>query len=634
MNVLEALWNPLVLPITVAMVVGLAAYVLSRVQPTLSRALGLAGSIGTLICGITLVGSKEVFRAVWVQDLAPGVSLTIELVPTTLGMVAVIGSAAFAVLIAVYSVKAMAGDYWEGKFYAYLLWTLGGACLVGLAGNLLVLLVGWEIVTLMLFLMVNQGRRDARSGAAKAYGVLGFTDACVLLAIALLAAQPGGSANWSLTRGPVSVAGMGATGYVVYLLIMMAALAKAGAIPLHTWIPSIAEDAPAPVMALLPAAMDKLLGIYLLGVLALQMFRPDGAMQLVMMIVGAVTILAAVLMAMIQHNLKRLLSFHAVSQVGYMVLGIGTGTTIGVIGGLFHMVNHAIYKSNLFLMSGTIRRATGSDEIEDMGGLAKLLPITFTCGAISALAISGVPPFNGFYSKWMVYQGALSIPNHGLAVALVVVAVFGSALTLASFVKVIYSAFLSPVPQGAAYASGRMKESLWLVAPMVVLAVACVVLGIAPGLITEDVLAPAVAAMPGAVQAVPEVGLWQPSQATTLIVIGFLIGLGFLWVASRPRRIRIVRPFLGGEVPVPGDDRFRVPGTHFYETVAKLPGIGPLLFHGGRGAMDLYYWSGKHGNSLVQMLRAQHTGLVSLYVAWCLVGLTATLVYLLISAGT
>jgi NADH:ubiquinone oxidoreductase subunit 5 (subunit L)/multisubunit Na+/H+ antiporter MnhA subunit len=281
-------------------------------------------------------------------------------------------------------------------------------------------------------------------------------------------------------------------------------------------------------------------------------------------------------------------------------------------------------------MSGSVARVTGSDEIEDMGGLARILPITFTCGAISALAISGVPPFNGFYSKWLIYWGTLSYEaNRGLGLALVVVAVFGSALTLASFVKVLYSAFLSGAPKGATYLERRPRESFLLVVPMVVLAIACIVLGVAPALVTEGILAPAVGD-----GAVAPPGVWQPPHATMLILIGIVLGAGFVWIASRPGRVRVVRPFLAGEVPIPGDDRFRVPGTHFYETVAKLPVLGPLLFHGESGAMDVYHWSGKHGNTLVQMLRRQHTGLVSLYVAWCLLGVTATLVYLLISAGT
>jgi len=640
----EIVQNPLLLPIVVALSVGALAYVCSRVSPLACKLLALVGSVLVLWCGIAIAALPQsmVFRKEWFS-LTKDIAFVVELSPSPLGMVVLIGGAAFSLLITIYSLRAMAGEYWEGKFYAYLILAMAGSCIVGLADNLLVLLVGWELVTVMLFLMINQGRRGAEAGGAKTYGILGFADACLLLAIALLVAE-GGTGNLALTREKLLIASdMGAMGYFIYVLIMIAALAKAGAIPLHTWIPSIAEDAPTPVMALLPAAMDKLLGIYLLAVLVLRLFSHDQAMGTVMMIIGAVTIIAAVLMAMMQHNLKKLLAFHAVSQVGYMVLGIGTGTPIGIIGGLFHMLNNAIYKSNLFMMSGAVGRAAGTDEIEDMGGLARSLPVTFICGLIAAMAISGVPPLNGFVSKWLVYQGTLQVQNHSLAVTFVVVAVFGSALTLASFVKVIYSAFLSPAPRGAASAgTKRPRESFFMAAPMVVLALACVVLGLWPGLAVDNVLSPAVS---GAAEAIStergvvstgelgELGLWSPSQAAMLILIGIVLGLILVAISTGLKKVRVVRPFLGGEIAGPDDDRFRVPGTHFYETIDRIPIVGTLLKQGQQGAMDVYHWLGRHGQTFIEVLRSGHTGLVSLYVAWCLLGIVVTLVYLLLSAG-
>jgi len=641
-EITDILADPMAFPIIVTLALGLVAYVLSRVLPIACKALALAAGVLVLVRGVQIwQGHLGVtFTRAWAR-LTGDIALSVDLIAAPLGVVVMVGAGAFALLVTVYSLRSMAGEYWEGRFYAYLIWTLSGACIVALAGNLLVLLIGWEIATLMLFLMINQSR-NSQAGAAKTYGMVGFGDACLLLGLALLAAAEGGTENWSLMRGPITVGELGASGYAAYVLILVAALAKAGAIPLHTWIPAIAKTAHTSVMAFLPAALDKLLGIYLLAVLSLRMFRPDWSLQVVMMAIGAVTILAAVLMAMMQHNLKKLLAFHAVSQVGYMVLGIGTGTTIGVIGGLFHMINNALYKSNLFLMSGVVGRASGSDEIEDMGGLAKVLPVTFVCAMVSALAISGVPPFNGFVSKWLVYQGSLQLGGMGhpaLAITLVVVAVFGSALTLASFVKVMYAAFLSPAPKGRV--GPKPRENFFLVAPMVVLALGCVLLGLFPNIIINDVLLPAVGPGVTTGQAIladtgqvstGSLGLWSPGQATGLILVGILLGLLYLWVSARGSTVRVVRPFLAGEVPSTTDDRFRIPGTQFYETVSKLPIIGPLLFHGDAGAMDAYHWSGKHGGTFVQMLRKWHTGLISLYVAWCVLGLTVMLVYLLLTA--
>jgi len=652
-RIMDIVQHPLIMPIAVSLVMGALAYVLSRWLPRVCRALALLAAAAVLVGGLALWQAGGDVRLEWSwMSLTQDIQLNVDLAGTTLGMVVLIGAAGFAVLISIYSFRAMAGEYWEGKFYAYLIWALGGACIVALAGNLLVLLVGWEIVTLMLFLMINQGRGEARAGGAKAYGVLGFADACLLMAIVILIAMPGGSANLELSRPAVSVGSMGAAGYLVYALILAAALAKAGAFPLHTWIPAVAEKAPTPVMAYLPGSLDKLLGIYLLAALVFRFFAPDATMGVVLIVIGTATLLGAGLMAVMQSNLNKALAFDAVSQIGYMAIGIGVGSWllatggaaaaplagVAIAGGLFHMLNHAIYKCSLFLMSGAALRALGTAEMDRMGGLARIMPATFVCGTIAALSAGGVPPFNGFVSKWLVFQGTLGMHGSGALVVLVI-AVFASALSLAVFVRILYAVFLSPRPADAP-APRNTGESLSLTLPMVVLAAACVVLGLQPQLaldllfdpVIREAGATAVAAGPDGVD-VGSLGLWAPSQATVLILIGILLGLGLVMVVSIGRKVRVVRPFLAGEVPVSTDDRFRVPGTHFYETIARLPLIGPLLRQGESGAMDVYHWSGRHGHTFVEMLRAQHTGLLSLYVAWVLIGLIVTLVYLLLSTG-
>ena len=179
-----------------------------------------------------------------------------------------------------------------------------------------------------------------------------------------------------------------------------------------------------------------------------------------------------------------------------------------------------------------------------------------------------------------------------------------------------------------------------MVAPMIVLAVACVVLGLWPQLVTERVLAPALVGTMTTGEPVQfatdgvgtgSLGLWKPMHATVLMLIGILLGLLLVWLTGR--KVRVVRPFLCGEVPAALDDRFRVPGTHFYETIQKLPLLGPLFTHGQRGALDLYHWCGKYGHTLVETLRAGHTGLINLYVAWCVVGLIVMLIYMFLAIG-
>lgn len=588
-------------PIVIALAMGILAYLLSRVGAWATQTLAL------LVSGLVFIWGLHFFN----EGHAPmtyenmtdlylyGVNLNIHFSVTLLGNLVSTVAAALTAIVAVYSFGAMSGNYRESKFYAYLTLALVGTCIVTWSGNFLVLLIGWELVTLMLILMLNEGKSGSKTGAARTYAILGFADACLLLAIVLMLTLPTSRgmqlhklAFLANTR-PVEVGQLGATGYVVYALLLVAALARAGAIPLHTWIPAAARGATASALALLPGVLTKLLGIFLLARVSLYVFRPDQTMQIVLMVVGGLTIVIAGFRALAQHNLKRLLVFDDISQVGYILVGIGTGTAVGIIGGLFHMINSAVYGSNLFLMSGNVGRASGTYNIEKMGGLARRLPITFICGAISAAAISGVPPFNGFVSKWLVYQGALSL-HSGLGVALLIAAVFGSALTLASFVKVLYSAFLSrpPVDSPAADTSSA-KEDLAAALPMIILAAACIILGLFPKLITNDILKQAIPKHPEHLYNVSESvtstggtfgsittggeGLWSPSVAMALILIGIVFGGGLLVLDKIiRRRLRVVRPFLSGETGA-GDDRFRILGTGFYETVFRLPLLKRLL---------------------------------------------------------
>ena len=273
-------------------------------------------------------------------------------------------------------------------------------------------------------------------------------------------AAAGVASPWSLSalaRDPLATTG--ARSAAVYLLFLLAAMAKAGAMPMHSWIPTMSTTTHASVMAYLPGSLDKVLGIYLLTRASVDWMVPSPSVRFVVMAIGAVTILGGVLMALVQHDLRRLLSFHAVSQVGYMLLGLGTGTLVGAMGGVFHMVNHALYKSCLFLGAGTVERETGTMELDRLGGLGRTMPVTFGCMLVAALSISGIPPLNGFASKWLVYQGCVAAGEPLMLVA----ALFGSVLTLASFVKVLHSVFWGarPARLDARAGAGRHRASRW-----------------------------------------------------------------------------------------------------------------------------------------------------------------------------
>jgi formate hydrogenlyase subunit 3/multisubunit Na+/H+ antiporter MnhD subunit len=520
----------------------------------------------------------------------------------------------------------------EGRYYAFVLWSVAGAAGALLADNLLLLLIAWEVVTLMLYLLVAMGPAEAgRKAAAKCFTILGLSDCAMLLGIVLLwsRTQTLSLASMALER----VAPTDALMIVAFLLLVAGALAKAGAMPLHTWVPSAAEAAPTPVMALLPASLDKLLGIYLLAVICYGLFdlgAAPGALKVVLMIIGAATILGAVGMAMVQHDLKKLLSFHAVSQVGYMVLGIGTGVPLAIAGGLFHMINHATYKCCLFLGAGAVEHRVKTTELEKLGGLARAMPVTFVTMTIAALSISGVPPFNGFASKWLVYQGVLSLQTP-LAPLLVTAAVFGSALTLASFVKVIYGVFLGRRPADVAERSVTEVPAAMSV-PMILLAATCVFFGICAPWPARHLLAPALAQLGVLKAPAAEAALaWTAqamSAATFLLLLGLAVGALIVWL-GRTMKVREAEVFLGGDPGYLPGEKHRVPATGFYQTVRDLAGLAPVYDHAEKEAFDPYHIGGAYGIGLVESLRRLHTGLLPLYVGWCALGLGVILAVIL-----
>ena len=480
----------LIQALCVPMVAGFVCWMAGRELRKASFWLALLGSVWTLWAAWRIFQRPGIaFDWPWLS--VGGVELGLALKTTRLSGLIGLAVAGFTLLMTLYSAGYVGKQIPASRYYAYMQWTLAGALTALYADHLLVLLIGWEVVTLMLFLLVNLGATEAAAkGGMKSFVMLGLADCAMLASLAILWATEA-APKLLLSEIPAGGLALGTpVRYVAYILLLVGALAKAGAMPFHTWVPAAAEGAPTSVMAFLPASLDKLLGIYLLALLSLRMFAVDEPMRLLLLIIGSVTVLGAVMMAMIQHDLKKLLSYHAVSQVGYMVLGIGTGLWIGILGGLFHMLNNAIYKCSLFLTAGAVERSAGTTELDRLGGLGRVMPVTFAACAVAAFSISGVPPFNGFVSKWMIYRGLLENASP-LAPLALVAAVFGSALTLASFVKVLHAVFTGPISSSAAARKPREVGATMLL-PMVVLAVFCVLFGLWYALPTEALIGPAI----------------------------------------------------------------------------------------------------------------------------------------------
>jgi len=588
--------------------------------------LALAALLWAFVAALQLFGQWPLsFTRDWV--VLGDLSVQFDLLLNHFSAFIIIFVVLFGLAIALYSMSWLSKEHDGRRYYTLLLWTIAASVGAVLSNSLLLLLIFWEALTAILFFYVNMGRKKeaASAGAAKSFIMLGLSDAALFLAVALIWVRFG-----TLSMDSLSIfVGDGPT-TAIYILMMIGAITKAGAMPFHTWIPAAAGGAPTPVMALLPASIDKLLGIYLLARISLDIFNIGPAMQLVLMIVGAVTILGAVLMALIQHDLKVLLSYHAISQVGYMVLGIGTGIPIGIAGGLFHMLNHAIYKACLFLTAGSIEKQAGTTEISKLGGLARAMPITFAACAVAAFAISGVPPFNGFVSKWMVYSGLVELGSRGFSAywIFLVAALFGSALTLASFVKVLYSGFLGQRPSAFA----NVREARWpMTVPMIVLAGLCIVFGVWAKFPIDTFINPIVhgsvtTSVGGSLDGA--MGFWNPGLATGLLFLGTLVGLAIFGLGKLTTR-RTGHIFIGGTKPPEQLDAMHVVGTGFYNTIKETKGLKGAFANAEQRVFDVYEVGGRIGNVFVQGFRAMHNGVLSTYLAWSVIGLGAIVFALL-----
>ncbi len=595
----------------------LVAGALVRIIPDAFK--GVKEGIALVVAAVTFYLTIDLFRTGWFESEWFG---RVVFKVDTLSSFVLLWVGFFGVIMVLYSLSYMRGKKYLKQYYAYMLFTLGAACGAVLANDLIVLLGFWGFSGLTLYMLINVAGPPAAGAAKKTMIIVGGTDALLVLGVAIVWIMTG-----STSFAQDSVPTITGLSVFAFILFACAAFAKAGAMPFHSWVPDTAESAPTSVTAFLPGSVDKLIGIYLLARVSLYLFNLTGGMMLLLLIVGAFTIIAAVMMALVQRDFRRLLGYDAVSQVGYMVLGVGTLSPVGVAGGLFHMVNTAIYKGCLFLCSGAVEKQEGTTDLGRLGGLARYMPITFITCVVGALAVSGVPPFSGFVSKWMIYQGIIEMSKNGghTWVIWLVAAIFGSALTLAILMKALHSVFLGVREKTQ---TGPKEVGPTMTIPMVVLAILCVVFGVfAFAIPLRGFIAPAIDSV--AFLAVPDtgqwLGWWSPGLATLFIAVGIVIGL-IIYLAGRLKAVKTSSMYIGGEI-LP--DEVRVTGTDFYNTVSDMGFIHGVYKAAEKRAFDTYDIGRRFSFYFIKGFRAIHSGILPEYLTWVLAGVLVLLVILL-----
>ncbi len=455
-------WLCLLAPLAGALLITLAGTHLSRAAAgwisTLSVFVGFAGA---LVAFLQVAGESADERShtstayTWLAAGKFQVAMQILVDPVSLTMMLIITGVGG--LIVWYSMGYMKGEDEERRYFAYMALFVFSMLMLVMGGNLLLLLVGWGLVGLASYLLIGfyHDRPEAIAAAKKAFLMNAIGDAAMALGFFLLIAKTG-SLDFSTAFDAASSGQLSPnTANLVALGLLGGAVAKSAQLPLHTWLPD-AMEGPTPVSALIHAATMVTAGVYLI-VRTHAIFEAAPNVQHLSAIIGGVTIVVAGLIALVQWDIKRVIAYSTMSQIGYMFLAAG----IGAYGyAMFHLLTHAFFKALLFLAAGVIiHHLAGEQDVRKMGGLRKVMPYTHAVFLVGALALAGIPPLSGFWSKDGIIASALA-EGGVLGYTLLVLGLLGGFLTGAYTFRLYYLVFHGePSELVLEHAGGHMHEA-------------------------------------------------------------------------------------------------------------------------------------------------------------------------------
>jgi NADH-quinone oxidoreductase subunit L len=407
--VTEAAWVCLLSPLAGALLITLLGTRISRTA---------AGYLSTLSVAVAAVAAAVAFFAslgmdpeersevttAWTWLSFGGFKVELSLLVDPLSILMMLIVAGVGALIVGYSIGYMAGEDEERRYFAYMALFVFSMLTLVEGGNLLILLVGWGLVGLSSYLLIgfNHERPAAVAAAKKAFIMNAVGDATMALALILLIYRTGTLDYLQTFEDASSLSTTTAT--LVALGLLGGAVAKSAQIPLHTWLPD-AMEGPTPVSALIHAATMVTAGVYLVARLH-PLFEQADFVQNLAAGLGAITLLVAGLIALVQVDIKRVIAYSTMSQIGYMFVGVGVGAYAN---GMFHLMTHAFFKALMFLGAGIVIHAlAGEQDIRNMGGLRKLMPRTWLAMLIGGLALAGMPPMSGFFSKDAILASTLA----------------------------------------------------------------------------------------------------------------------------------------------------------------------------------------------------------------------------------
>ena len=623
---------------------------------TVRNAVGFLATAVPLCLLITLV--KPVMMggdiiAYWMGGRVPaggyaiGIALEVDALSLFFGLL--VATAVFAAML--YSFSYMSHDDNEPQYYTLFLMLCGGVMGLVLSGDLFNMFIMVEILTFAAVALT--AFRNTVFGALEAafkYLVVGsIGSSCILAGTIMLYAQTH-TLNFAQLSAMIP-GNLNPATTVAYALLFIGFCTKAFLVPFHPLAADAHGAAPAPVSVLISGVLTKS-GLYGIIRLTYILFRTMnlGTVQFWLVFLGSVSMFVCVTMALAQHDFKRLLAFHSISQIGYVLTAAGLATALGVSAGLYHAMNHTLFKGLLFLCAGAVLHETGTTDLDKLGGLSKKMPHTTVLFLVGAFSISGIPPFNGFASKWLIYQAAYQkgVESGNIGFLLVTICcLVTSTLTLASFVKVTQSVFFGQLPKE--YENVR-EVSFGMRLAMGLLALLCIVTGLFPGLVTTFLTEPAARAVFGANHYINAMmgagyaesfgladmlpvsfysaGVWSPISWLCLLMI-MLLAVAIVAVSSKYDQVSaLAKTAAAAEAAAVAGPRYGSgsPAEGKYE-----------LFFGGEESVysqvggDDMFWGFKHNwRHYFSFMHNLHSGIVNDYALWAVIALALAMLYAMI----
>ncbi len=514
----------LLLPFFAAVMLGLCTQAGRAAHVAIAGGSSAAGMALLLYAApAVLAGTPLTTRLSWIPALRLDVSLWLD--PLGLlfaGLILGIG-----LLVVIYAQGYLAKDEATGRFLSYLMLFQGAMIGIALSSNVLLMLVFWEMTSLSSFLLIGfwRDRADARQGARMALAVTGG-GGLALLAGLLLLGQVAGSYELTAILAHAAIVQASPLYPAILILILLGAFTKSAQFPFHFWLPH-AMAAPTPVSAYLHSATMVKAGVFLLARLWPVLSGTELWFYLVAS-TGLVTMLFGAAVAVLRNDLKAILAYSTISQLGLMVMLLGFGTAAAATAAVFHILNHAAFKAALFMNAGIVDHETGTRDIRRLGGLAALMPITATLGTLAAASMAGLPPLGGFISKEMMLAQSTHAVLAGEPWVIPILATLAAILSVAYSLRYAIGLFFGRPRTGEA---GMPHDpGIAMLAPSIVLCAIAIALGFFP----MTIAGPLVTAVTGAIVAGPppdlHLALWHGfNTAFGLSAVAVGVGALVLW---------------------------------------------------------------------------------------------------------